>query len=232
MRRNIIIILTFVGGLYYFLEFVLPGETGISKLIVEIGKVTLAIGACAFLLGVINLLRLHGTKVVLRRPGWHNSVALIVALFVMLIVHLVRYYSHAAEGDTVWRIYNLLWDNMRVPLDSTIFSLLAFYIVSAAYRSFRIKSGEAAVMMAAAVCVMLGQIPTGQEVTLWLKGYENDPGLWWLSRIRVDTIREWLMQYWNGAAQRGILFGAAIGQLAMSLRIWLSLERGSFFDRQ
>ncbi|MCX7704622.1 MAG: hypothetical protein N2234_11125, partial [Planctomycetota bacterium] len=97
---------------------------------------------------------------------------------------------------------------------------------------FRIKSGEAAIMMLAALIVMLGQIPLGQKGTLWLKEFEADPQLWWLSALRFDTIREWLMAVWNGAAQRGILFGALIGSMALSLRIWLSLERGSFFERR
>ena len=232
MRRYIIIWLTFIGGLYYFLEFVLPAETRMSEAVTEIAKVTLVIGGCAFLLGVINLLRMHTKKITLRRPGWHNSVALIVALFSMLIIHLWKFYSKAQPGDAIDRTYDLLWRNIRVPIDSTIFSLLAFYIASAAYRSFRIKSAEAAVMMFTALVVMLGQISLGQKLTLWLKAYETDPSLWWLGRIRFDTLREWLMAVWNSAAQRGILFGASVGAMALSLRIWLSLERGSFFDRQ
>jgi len=232
MRRYLIMVLTFVGGLYFFLEFVLPEETGISDMVAEIGKVTLVIGGFAFLRGVINLLRLHTAKITMRRPGYHNSIALMVALFFMVIVHLWKYYANADDDDSVMRIYNLLWDRIRVPIDSTIFSLLAFYIVSAAYRSFRIKSAEAALMMGTAVIVMLGQIPMGQKVTLWLKGYETSPDWWWLAQVRVDTIREWLMQVMNAAAQRGIILGAAVGALALSMRIWLSLERGSFFDRQ
>jgi hypothetical protein len=40
------------------------------------------------------------------------------------------------------------------------------------------------------------------------------------------------MNWLNTPAQRGITFGIAVGALAMSLRVWLSLERGTFFSEQ
>ncbi len=43
---------------------------------------------------------------------------------------------------------------------------------------------------------------------------------------------EWVMRWLNMPAQRGIIFGIAVGALAMSLRVWLSLERGTFFSEQ
>ena len=95
------------------------------------------------------------------------------------------------------------------PLGAAMFSLLAFYIANAAYRSFRVKSLEASVMMLAALIVMLGQIPFGP-----LYIYEDMPQL-----------RVWLLKNVNAPAFRAIYFGAAIAGLAMAVRMWLSLEK-------
>jgi hypothetical protein len=220
VRRKVLILLTFLGGMYYFLLWVLPRESPLEDTYTPFGKVTLVIGGFAFLLGVINLLRLHGGKIMRKRPGYYNSVALIIAMICMALAELMRFYLKPTP-DWVSKMYDLLFFHMRIPIDSTIFSLLAFYMASAAYRAFRIKSFEAGLMMVVAVIVMLGEITVGNWLTSSFPTF-----------LRVEKISEWLKKYWNGAAERGILFGSMVGALALSMRIWLSLERGSFFDRE
>jgi hypothetical protein len=51
-----------------------------------------------------------------------------------------------------------------------------------------------------------------------------------LGFFRLEALGDWIMRWLNTPAQRGIAFGIAIGALAMSLRVWLSLERGTFFS--
>jgi len=80
--------------------------------------------------------------------------------------------------------------------------------------------------MSAAGIIMLALVPIGAVVTNWL------PDTGFLSIFRLEKIGYWLLIGPNMAAQRAIAFGVAVGGLAMGLRIWLSLERGSFFDRQ
>ena len=81
-------------------------------------------------------------------------------------------------------------------------------------------------MLTVALFVMLGQIPLGQYIT-----HAIPEASWW-AWIKMENIKGWIMDIPNSAASRGILFGALIGSLAMSLRLWLSLERGSFFDAE
>jgi hypothetical protein len=224
MRRLLIVLLTFLSGIYYFLEYVLPEETGLSRWIAPVGQVTLVIGTFAIGLGVINLLRLHTVKITRLRPGWFNSLMLILAMVAMATFELWRFYS---DREWVDRFRDFLFFNVMVPLESTTFALLAFYVASAAYRAFRIKSAEAAVMMGAALVVMLGQIPVGTWLT---EGWSELPP--YGEAFQVQALRDWIMNIWNGAAQRGLIFGSMVGAIALTLRIWLGLEKGSFFEDQ
>jgi hypothetical protein len=123
-------------------------------------------------------------------------------------------------------VYEVLFNGLFAPLQAATFSLLAFYIASAAYRAFRIRSAEAALMMGAAFIVMLGQVPVG----MWLTSAIPASGP--TAFFRLEKLGEWVMNWLNTPAQRGITFGIAVGALAMSLRVWLSLERGTFFSEQ
>jgi len=103
----------------------------------------------------------------------------------------------------------LFENGLFVPLGSAMFALLAFYIATAAYRSFRIRSIESSLLMLTAVIVMLGQIPQG---SLYISS-------------DLPVLRLWLLKNISTPAFRAIFFGAAIAGLAMAIRIWLSLER-------
>ena len=67
------------------------------------------------------------------------------------------------------------------------------------------------------------QIAVGQ----WLTHWHTVPPY-----LHVETIRNWILTVANAAATRAIAFGLGIGSLAVALRIWLGLERGSYFERQ
>lgn len=104
-------------------------------------------------------------------------------------------------------LYSFMYDGLFVGLSSAMFSILGFYIAGAAYRAFRIRSIESALMMGAALVVMLGQIPFG--VWIW-SGFPE--------------LRLWILKIPNAAAFRAIAFGASIAGLIMAFRMWLSIE--------
>jgi hypothetical protein len=117
----------------------------------------------------------------------------------------------AYEKSTTKKSYNFLNEGLFMALGAAMFSLLGFYVASAAYRAFRIKSGESAFMMATALLVMLGQIPFG--IRLW----EGFPEL-----------RLWLLQVPSSAAARAIEIGSAVAGLVLAFRMWFSIESESF----
>jgi hypothetical protein len=123
------------------------------------------------------------------------------------------------QASTLKRTYRLFFDGLFVSLGSAMFSLLGFYIASAAYRAFRIRSAESALMMLAALLVMLGQIP----FMLFGSGEVGQ----YLHHL-FPSVRLWLLTVPNSAAFRAIEIGAAIAALIIGFRMWFSIESESF----
>jgi hypothetical protein len=230
-RKWLVVVVTFLAGAFYAAEFFWPpsGPHGnpLSDYVQPLGEAVMVVGAFTLLLGVVNLIAIHGKAVARMRPGWYNSAAFFVAMLTIIAAGMIPYVQEQLghKGNVSLSVmYDVLFKGMLAPLGATMFSLVAFYIVSASYRAFRVKSGEATLMMLAAFVVMLGMVPIGIYLTHWI------PETGWASVFRLENLTQWILTVPNAAAQRAIAFGIAVGGLAMALRIWLSLERGSFFD--
>jgi len=228
-RKTLVAAVTFLAGLIYSVEFFVPpdpatGENFLTSFAQKtVTDVVLVLSTFALGLGIYSLLRFHGRNLARRRAGWHNSLALYFAFFAML---LSGFWTMMGKSPAASNTYDMLFRGLVAAPGATMFSIIAFYIVSAAYRAFRIRSGEATLMLAAAFVVMLGSVPIGEYLTSGL------PTTGFLSNFRMENVNLWILKEPNMAAWRGISFGVEIGALAMALRTWLSLERGSFFERE
>ncbi len=159
------------------------------------------IGAFAFVLGVASLIRVHGDRLRRRSADWPYSLIALVSFAGMAGMGL-RY------GIDPGTATDFVFQNVLIPLEATMFSLLAFFIASAAYRTFRARTPEATILLATAIVVMLGRVPLGEFM------YHGAP-----------DIAEWLLQFPVTAAKRGIYLGVSLGMVATSLRIILGIER-------
>ena len=155
----------------------------------------------ALLLGVVSITRVHWQRIVKRHSDRYYSVALLICLAVMSVSGVV----FGIGSDT---LFDWLFQNIQAPMMTTMFSILAFFIASAAYRAFRARSITSAILLLTAVLVMLGRIPMGQYIYHELPAWAN-----------------WIMIGPSVAVQRGILIGAALGAASMSLRVILGIER-------
>jgi len=237
-RKGIIALFTFLGGLYYAAEFFLPAHDNANTLTPYqdlVSQMTTVVSSFAVGVGVLSLLSLHGRLIARQRAGWGNSVVLIVAFLAMTVFGLLNEYRPTLHvlgtGASAQDVFKFLFKGGLTNLGAAMFSILGFYIASAAYRAFRVRSFEAGLLMGAALIVMLGAVGFGTFLTGWIPltvhGAENP----W-ANFRIEQIAQWLLMEINSAAYRGILFGLTIGLLAASLRLWLSLERGAYFEKE
>ncbi len=237
-RRPLMLAVTFIGGLFYVLEFFWPVHSMptaqdpkavgnfMTPLLVPVSGVLIPIvGAITVGLGAINLFQIHGKRIIKKSDNAFFSYVFFFGFFLMLILGVLnRHHPNSINKN----LYDLVFAGGYQSLDATMFSIIAFYITSAAYRAFRVKSVEATLLLVTALVVMLGQISLGQLLTNWLPEQANS---FW-GNFRVEVIREWILTKANAPAVRAIEFGLGIGSLAVALRIWLGLERGSYFDSQ
>jgi hypothetical protein len=181
-------------------------KVGPDKLIDIVGYALSFMGYAAVFLGCINLAVVHGRNIRTKRKDWVYSVLLLVVLFSFLVFGLVKSNSNP--------VYMWIWNCTFVPIDSTMFSLIAFFIASAAYRAFRIRNVEASLMMFTAAIVMLAQVPVGEVI--W--GSEG-----WLGGI--PGISSWILAVPNAAASRALSLSVFLGFMATQARVLLGIER-------
>jgi hypothetical protein len=205
MRRTVPLVLTFLVGMFPIFAFFVP-HNSITAANQWLDTALVIVAAFALPLGVVNLVGMNMTKIRQRKEGWPYSIVLLAGLVVMTYFGVIGVVTGRYTG--FHPTFETLFENMVSPLQATMFSLLAFYVASAAYRAFRARNIEATILLVAAIVVMLGRIPFGDMLT----------------GGRMTPLSEWLMDKPNAAAQRGIIIGAALGAASMSIRVILGIE--------
>lgn len=189
------------------LQFFLSEETDFGKWVNEffyqdLNIWSIIIAGMALILSVGSMAQMHLRRIRKQDPGWGYSLVTLIALVSAAISGII--WSISAEGKPTQYYFMYIF----TPLDSTMFSLLAFFIASAAYRAFRARNVAASLMLSTAIIVMMGQVTLG---TLVYRG--------------IVPLSEWFLLYPNMAAQRGLMIGIALGVVATSLKVILGIER-------
>ena len=200
MRRQVPLIITFAVGILIVAQYFIP-HWPFNQMFDTLNTWYMIVLFFAVTLGVGNLIKLHTRRVQRRSSGWGYSIVLVGSLATMSVAGI----GWGLERGT---FFYWLWQNIHIPMASTMFSLLAFFIASASYRAFRARSVEATLLLAAAIVVMLGRIPLGP-----------------LIHDRLPDLADWIMKYPNMAGQRAIMIGIALGTVSYCLRVILGIER-------
>jgi hypothetical protein len=226
VRREIPLFLTILFGCLMVIKFFVP-HPYVAVLGERLEAWTIIVAAAAVVLGVANVARIHLHKIGRREPGHGFSYPILFGLGLMIILGTTPASIWAGLGADAGGIvegspFNFFYNRAYVPMQSTMFSLLAFFIASAAFRAFRVRKVEAALLAVTAVLVMIGRVPIGAAISpeLTLPGsHDPQPLLTWL--------QDWIMTVPNLAAKRAILIGAALGAIATGLKIILGIERSA-----
>ncbi|RME22015.1 MAG: hypothetical protein D6798_16815 [Deltaproteobacteria bacterium] len=206
MKRTLPLIITFLVGIFMVGEFFIP-HYRYRIWTAEFLEWGLILAAAAFLLGLINLVQVNLPKVIHRDKDWGYKLVMLVSLAATLIIGAFGGQARQDPGAT----YKWIYDYVFVPLNATMFALLAFYIASAAFRAFRARNLEAGLLLGAAIIVMIARVPAGEALPL-----VGD---------RLPQFMNWIMDVPNTAARRAIFIGAALGAVSTGLRVILGLER-------
>ncbi len=195
-----------VGGILMIIQYFIPHQysQAVFNSYTEWAPI---VAAFALILGVGSLTRVHSHKIRRKAKNWQYSYAVLIPLFGMPLLAHIWPVSLWGGMDSP-SIFHFLFMHIQVPIQATMFSLLAFYIASAAFRAFRAKSALATILLLAAVIVMIGQVPIGSILGKWLP----ETGLW-------------ILRYPNLAAKRAIMLGVGFGILATNLKIIFGVER-------
>ncbi len=200
MRLIIPLAITFTAGIIMILNYFIPHQP-FRLLGDNLQDWYLIVASGAIFLGAANLMHVHFRKIRLKLKNWKYSPVTIIGFLVMFVLGLIY-------GVVEGKPFDYLFLNMVAPMGATMFSLLAFFVASAAFRAFRASNWRATLLLTSAFLVMLGQVPIGAMI--WDK---------------IPLAKVWLMSIPNTAGQRAVMIGAAMGVVATSLRIIFGIER-------
>lgn len=201
MRRQLPFLLVFVFGIFMVFQYFVPHES--SEWVYEfLLDWIYIIGILALALGIWSLVRVSWDKIQNKKPDWQYAIVTLIGLAAMIIFG----FTGARRQSYMFRHF---FDYVIIPSQATVFSLLAFFIASAAYRAFRARNVLATLLLAAALIMMLRFMP----------------GLGLFGEGLSDTAT-WLLNVPNLAAKRAIIIGIGLGMVATALKVILGIERG------
>lgn len=213
MKRELPLFLTGAIGIFVILSFFVPHQV-VSVPADFLQATAIVLVACGYVLGGANVLRVSLDGILKRQPGWGYKLVLVGSLVATVAIGLADGFANRGGFLNDGTRSKWIYDQLYSPMSATMFALLAFFIASAAFRAFRIRTTEAALLAAAALIVMLGRVPLTGALTEWLP-----------ESMRLSSLQEWIMEVPQNAAKRAILIGAALGVMATGLRVILGIER-------
>lgn len=158
------------------------------------------IAGVLLLLGLGNIARVHLERLQRGGTGRFYSLALLVSAAVVIVAGIIGRVAGWQDGVSNW-----IFQYVYQPLATTLFSLLAFLLISTALRTLRIRNVESALLVIGALVVLLGQIAFAPFNSL-------------------GAIAQWFQDYPVLGIVRGILIGTALGAIATSLRYLLGVD--------
>jgi hypothetical protein len=199
MRTRIPLLVCLVSGVIMFAQYFSshPIAKTVYNSILEWWQIifafTLFVGVAVFIKNSLKSMRKKGEA--------PYRTAALVGLALMPVLALIG-------GTKFGSPFLWAFDYMIAPMQSTVFSLLAFFVVSASFRGFRARTVPATILLLTALIVLVGRVPIAELIS------ESFPKLTF-----------WIQGYPSMAARRAILIGIGLGSMTTALRVILGIER-------
>lgn len=206
LNKRLPLIVCFIAGAFGLVQYFSPHPEAVLAYKTLLDWVQI-IFAFTLIVGVLSVFQIHLKRISRREKYRAFSIITLTAIAVMAAAGFVG-------GTDSGSVFVWMFNNMQVPMQSTVFALLAFFVASAAYRGFRLRNVEAGILLATALVIMLGRIPVGELIGAF-----------------VPKSAEWILNVPSMAAKRAVLIGIGLGSITTALRVILGIER-SYLGRE
>lgn len=186
-------------GLLVLAGYFIPGLGGIQALLLNWAGILLGVAA---LIGIFNLILVHGEKIRNHEKGSAYSGLLIFSLLITFLVSI-----SLGPADPAMRI---LIGGIIIPVEASLMAILSVTLLYAAIRLLRRRvDGMSVVFLVTVLIVLVGSLslPFGEIPLIG------------------DTLRPWITKVLALGGARGILIGVALGTLTTGLRALLAIDR-------
>jgi hypothetical protein len=178
--------------------FVSPFE-GIQSLLLNCAMILAGVAA---IVGVFNLILVHGTRIHERGKGAAYSAILMVCLFATLAPGLMLGPDHPGMRHLV--------NAVIVPAESSLMALLAVTLLYGCVRLLRRRADLMSMVFLATAILMLLASATAPFQVLG---------------VLSDFVRPWLQHVLALGGARGLLVGVGLGTLVTGLRVLVGADR-------
>jgi hypothetical protein len=193
-------------GIVVLLGYFIPSVVTIRFALLRTG---LVLSAVALLVGIINLLRVHFSKMGSNSENSGYSLILIISLLITLAAGIIDMVQTYMLGQPNFQISGWLFNYIQLPIET---SLLAVTTVSLTYAAATILRKRmdlySITFFLILILVLIGSFSIPPSTKPLLQGVRN-----WI--IRIPAL--------GGA--RGLLLGIALGTIATGLRILTGTDR-------
>ena len=211
-KRELVFVVTGIVAIVMMVDyfFGIPGISGAGGISGQLQTWALIIQLMAIGLGAINLVQVHYRNISRKTNMMIYSAWFMVFFALLMILGLYKLATGVEPYPYTW-----IFANVYTSLSTTLYAITGFYIFSAAYRSFRARNIDAAILLIAGIFVLLANAPIGEVI--W-------PGF--------PIIGNWFNNVGQIPGMRTFTVVGAFGLLAYGFRALIGKERGFYSEVQ
>lgn len=197
--RVVALVLAILSGVIVLAGYFVPALAGIQTILLSW---TIILAGTATVVGVFNLILVHGNKITKREKGSVYSALLLISLFATFLFGI----GLGPDNPNMQMLFNAI----IVPVESTLMALLAVTLLYAGIRLLRRRTDLMSIVFLLTAVLMLfasATLPFGEISPL------------------NNWVRPWVQQVLALGGTRGILIGVALGTLTTGLRVLFGADR-------